>query len=169
MESKQNSDKNILPDLLFGLIFMSIISLIILIRPKDVGSKESFQKLNDLKNQITCDSLSKCKIETSKCVFNIEEVDLNELAEYLRNSKSAYAPGHSLPLASLTFKEIKDDEYLIIDISIYEKNNNKVTALFNCELFRNDTGLASNFFSSTELTEWAKKYLTITSKKKKEI
>ena len=163
MDNKRNSDKNILPGLIFGLIFMTFIVLCIVIHPKDVGSKESFQKLNNLKNSITGDFLSECKIQTTGCEFNNEEVDFNELAEYIgnSNSQSAYAPGHSIPLARITFAgNKKDNEYLMIYISIYE-NNRKGTALLACELYRNDTGLALDYFSSAELTEWAKRYLRL--------
>ena len=156
MKAKKNSNKNMLYGLIFGSVFMTIIALIVFIHPADVNSKESHQKLLNLRNNITGEFLSKCKIETLWCKFSIGEVDLDELAEILRNTQSAYAPGHSIPYAGLTFTEDKTDEYLVVNISIYEQNMHG-EALLNCELFRNETGLAGNYFSSPELTEWTKK------------
>ena len=127
-------------------------------RHSEVGTKESNQKLLEIKNTITGEFLKNCKIKTSNCDFDLEHADMNELAGYIRNARPVYATGHSVPYVEISFKENKNDEYFTIRICFFNKLKSYGVAILDCILYKGEKHLASKYFSSPELTDWSVRY-----------
>ena len=127
-------------------------------RPKKLNTNKFHQELIDIKNNITGDFLLQCKRKSNKYDFTAKEIDMYELAEYIRNTRPIYTTGHNLPYASITFTESKSDDYFEINIAFFNLLNNYGVAVLDCELYKKGKCVASKKFSSSELTDWAIRY-----------
>ena len=136
--------------LIFGWWFSS--------RPPSEEFIKDRQELNKIRNHITEEFLSQCKVETARCNFNVEEANLYELAEYIRNAEPSHSTGHSFPYASIIFSQENKDESFEIYISLFDLFDVKGVAILTCYLYKNGKCAALESFSSSELTEWTRMY-----------
>lgn len=145
--------------LILGLILVVIFLLTFLIgkthEPKNYDEHNS--EINQIKNSITKENLLNCKIETWNCVFDSNNLDIDELAKYLREAERTSALNHPEPYGSIYFTEARTENYFKIRIEFCSTWEERKGVVFYIHLYKDGKCVARDIFASPELSAWCKK------------
>ena len=122
--------------------------------PSEEEIKKGHQELLEIKNNLSNYELVNCDIETSQCSISVDKIDMQQLADILKNTRPIYPIFRKTPYAALSLKQRDNENYFLIVINIYNVLNVNGAAVLDMYLYNGEKIVVGQYYSSQELTDW---------------